>query len=277
MCRNQCRTVPLVGTASEPGPTGLRLGKNLRDIRGRTSVRELSTRMRDLGRPLFPSAISKIENGQRRVDADELVALAIALDCTPNRLLIGPQADDEEIRLVEERIALPMTEGADPVEVDIEPSRRDAWRWARGGEPLHMGPFVMVGDDEQTEFAETFAKQTERRRRFQRENRPDDVPDATDYGTLPVELRAVLDTVVEASLQPLLDAHGRGLRWKAIARYMKLHVDRALWEQEAAETALEDTAKNLARYKRISLDEARRKVYGRAGIEPPEQTGGAQE
>lgn len=203
--------------------------------------------MRAIGRPLFPSAISKIENGHRRVDADELVALAVALDCTPNRLLIAPQAGDEEIQLTEGSTELPI--GG---RVQTEPSTRDAWRWARGTEPLHPGASVQHTDDFEADLHQTFANQDERRRRFQRENRPDDVPDHTDYSALPVELRAALDSVIEAALQPLVDAYERGLPWKTVLRHLELRFDQVMWKK----LRLDEVSEPLTRdeYKRISTE-----------------------
>ena len=59
---------------------------NLREQRGLT-LDQLSTRLREMGRPIIASGISKIEQGERRVDADDLVALARALEVMPVELL----------------------------------------------------------------------------------------------------------------------------------------------------------------------------------------------
>lgn len=222
MSRNQDRSVSLMGTATEPGPTGLRLGKNLRTVRGQTSVRELSARLRELGRPLLPSAISKIENGARRVDVDELLALSVALDCTPNRLLIGPEADSEQITLTAGQIQSPAVSGT----LETNPTARDAWKWARGVEPLDVGIFVTNTDEEETA---AYGALAERRRRFQRENQPDDVPDQTDYSSLPVSQRAALDAFASAAIGPLMKAREAGLRWKTIIRYLRLETDQTIY------------------------------------------------
>src|ERR1700685_481655 len=71
------------------GPTGERLAtrlKQLRHERGLT-LSGLASKLNDLGRPILVSALSKIEKGQRRVDADDLLALAAALDVSPHELL----------------------------------------------------------------------------------------------------------------------------------------------------------------------------------------------
>ncbi|HWF68191.1 MAG TPA: helix-turn-helix transcriptional regulator [Mycobacterium sp.] len=50
----------------------------------------------EVGRPLGHSAVDQIEKGTRRVDVDDLVALALALDVSPITLLMPdmPGADD---------------------------------------------------------------------------------------------------------------------------------------------------------------------------------------
>lgn len=75
------------------GPTGETVRKNIRAIRDRqgVSAAELSTSMGKLGRPIPPLGIQRIESGERRVDADDLVALAQALGVSPITLLI-PEA-----------------------------------------------------------------------------------------------------------------------------------------------------------------------------------------
>lgn len=72
------------------GPTGLRVGRRLNELRRArgSTLGELEARLTELGRPILLSALSKIEKGQRRVDVDDLVALARALDVSPNSLLL---------------------------------------------------------------------------------------------------------------------------------------------------------------------------------------------
>lgn len=53
-------------------------------------VRTAAKRMTDAGRKIAPSGISKIENGDRRVDVDDLTALAYVLSTTPATLLTPP-------------------------------------------------------------------------------------------------------------------------------------------------------------------------------------------
>lgn len=75
----------------EQGKTGERVRINiatLRKARGYTGA-ELSERTARLGRAISATGINKIELGHRRVDVDDLVTLAHALEVTPT-LLLGP-------------------------------------------------------------------------------------------------------------------------------------------------------------------------------------------
>jgi hypothetical protein len=58
-----------------------------RRLRRGFTLGELEEKLRELGRPIPLPALSKIEKGQRRVDVDDLVALALALGVSPNLLL----------------------------------------------------------------------------------------------------------------------------------------------------------------------------------------------
>lgn len=106
----------------EIGPTGRQTAANIERLRiaAGLSQRELATRITELGRPTPSTAVSKIENADRRVDADDLVAFAIALGVSPATLLLPPVADDT------------------PVEVTAAGTvtTRQAWDWADGQAPL---------------------------------------------------------------------------------------------------------------------------------------------
>ncbi len=71
------------------GHTNELVAANLRKVRQNTGVdlRELSARIKATGRVISPSALSKIENGDRRVDVDDLTVFAYALETTPAALL----------------------------------------------------------------------------------------------------------------------------------------------------------------------------------------------
>lgn len=92
---------------------------DLRKLRGLTT-RQLSDRLDQLGHRIPQSSISKIEAGKRTVDADDLVALAIALGTTPNRLLFGGRAWTEAVALTPK----------------VSTTGHRAWAWANGDFPL---------------------------------------------------------------------------------------------------------------------------------------------
>ena len=71
------------------GHTNQQVAANLRRARQSIGVdlRELSARIKATGRTISPSALSKIENGDRRVDVDDLTVFAYALETTPAAML----------------------------------------------------------------------------------------------------------------------------------------------------------------------------------------------
>lgn len=77
-----------------PGVTHEHVAANVRDARQAIGmdVRTAARRMTEAGRKIAPSGISKIENGDRRVDVDDLTALAYVLGTTPAALLTPPEA-----------------------------------------------------------------------------------------------------------------------------------------------------------------------------------------
>jgi transcriptional regulator with XRE-family HTH domain len=86
----------------------------------------LARRTAEHGRPLTVSAISLIERCNRRVDADDLVVLAAALNVDPAALLL-PHTLSGEIEIVS----------------GLKVPARAAWEWARGLRPLPSA----AGDD----------------------------------------------------------------------------------------------------------------------------------
>jgi transcriptional regulator with XRE-family HTH domain len=76
------------------GPVGQRVGRRIKErrIERGLTLQELANELQELGRPILLSALSKIEKGQRRVDTDDLLALALALQTSPNMLLFSPDA-----------------------------------------------------------------------------------------------------------------------------------------------------------------------------------------
>nr|WP_211220073.1 helix-turn-helix transcriptional regulator [Smaragdicoccus niigatensis] len=112
----------------ELGPTGNTVRENLarfRKLRS-LSLRELSSRMTDIGRVLSPNALSDIEMGGRRVDVDDLMALSIALNVHPASFLTPDSATKSELFAV--------TGARNPVRAD------HVYEW------LHAGSSPVAGD-----------------------------------------------------------------------------------------------------------------------------------
>ncbi|SDH75333.1 helix-turn-helix domain-containing protein [Agrococcus jejuensis] len=106
------------------GPAGKTVGDRVRRVRESLewTQHDLSRVLTDRGRPIPVSSIGRIESGQRKVDVDDLLALALALDVSPLSLL------------------LPFTQRwADYIDTDTigtQVPALDVWRWALGVAPL---------------------------------------------------------------------------------------------------------------------------------------------
>lgn len=102
------------------GETGETVRKNIRRIRDLRAVSgpELSAKLGELGRPIPPLGIHRIENGDRRVDVDDLVAIALALGISPLALLLP----------IDAAALLPEGEGY---------SAERIWDWGTGRAPLN--------------------------------------------------------------------------------------------------------------------------------------------
>lgn len=111
--------------ANELGPTGARLMENLKRLRESLplTTEQLADRVTNVyGRPMRANTITKIEKGQRRVDVDDLMALALALETRPDALLLPPTIADDHLQLTEEKVTTAFS----------------AWRWVNGAEPLSL-------------------------------------------------------------------------------------------------------------------------------------------
>lgn len=106
----------------EIGPTGLQTARNIERLRTELgmSQRRLAQVLTDLGRPTPTTALSKIERGERRVDVDDLAAIAVALGVSPTTLLLPPVADASRTTVT----------GAGAVTTEA------AWDWIDGIRPL---------------------------------------------------------------------------------------------------------------------------------------------
>jgi transcriptional regulator with XRE-family HTH domain len=106
---------------NDKGPTGEALGENVRRIRAdrRLSLPELAQRVEATGRSIPAESLRRIELGYRKVDVDDLVALAVALDVSPLALLFpATRRPDERVEAT----------GFTPTDGDAG----DLWLWAVG-------------------------------------------------------------------------------------------------------------------------------------------------
>lgn len=71
------------------GPTSAAFAANLKRIRNsfQIDLAQLSVRLEEIGWSIPVAALSRLENGKRRIDIDDLMALANALGIPPVRLL----------------------------------------------------------------------------------------------------------------------------------------------------------------------------------------------
>lgn len=80
-------------------PIGSRIGRTVRRLRHERGLdlRRLAEQLAEEGRPISLAQLSKLELGQRRVDVDDLVAIAVVLNVTPSQLLMPePPAEGED-------------------------------------------------------------------------------------------------------------------------------------------------------------------------------------
>ena len=75
----------MFGRPSQQVAVNVRILRKMQDL----TAAALSRRLDELGQPIRDTGITRIETGDRRVDVDDLVALAQALGVTVNDLLFG--------------------------------------------------------------------------------------------------------------------------------------------------------------------------------------------
>ncbi|KUI01290.1 hypothetical protein AU189_13385 [Mycolicibacterium acapulense] len=116
----------MAGKKLELDRSGWAVAANVARQRGVAGLNytELSGRLADLGRDIPPLAVRRIEEGQRRVDVDDLMALAMALDISPVALLM-PELDSAR--------------QDDPVDITGSPetlAAQQVWEWLTAQAPL---------------------------------------------------------------------------------------------------------------------------------------------
>ncbi len=91
-------------TSPPIGKTGLIVAANVEKLRRRRglSLRKLSAELGRTGRPIFALGLSRMANGERRCDVDDLTALAEVLEVSPADLLLpdaaAPARDHPAVR-----------------------------------------------------------------------------------------------------------------------------------------------------------------------------------
>jgi transcriptional regulator with XRE-family HTH domain len=146
------------------GPTGVLAAARVRELREARglSYAELSARLTAAGRPIPPLGLRRIESQDRRIDADDLVALAAVLGVNPSALLLPLRSHGQ--------VEITGVGGVDAAR---------AWSWMDGGGPL--------GDDEDGADGVHFADHARPpdRRRFSWSTRAGRERIGTQYDGLP--------------------------------------------------------------------------------------------
>jgi hypothetical protein len=107
------------------GPIGRYLIQNLDELldEQKLTYREVSDRLKQIGRPIPALGLSRISKGTRRVDVDDLIALAIVLEVSPAALVLPRDPGGEE-------------DGAIKLTESLQVPGQAARRWASGHTPL---------------------------------------------------------------------------------------------------------------------------------------------
>jgi len=81
------------------GATGAAVSANLLNIRTRQNLlyTQVSARLKEIGREIPPLAVRRIEDGERHVTVDDLVALASVLGVSPVTLLMPASSEHSEL------------------------------------------------------------------------------------------------------------------------------------------------------------------------------------
>lgn len=208
----------------------------LRQERGLSTTR-LASRLEELGNPIPATGITRIEKGQRRVDTDDLVALADALNVSPTTLLLPPTFGDDLVRLTKNH----------------EVTSRTAWRWAEGRQPaMDWKP------GEGTNLASPSADPTIETEAYEREQ---------EYGRRRIEYMAL---ALPAELQRSADQPSVRLA-RELAELVEDLAAPDAGAGSSTEAAHVRTA--LRRYQQLGLelDELQERHAPRPGVHPGEQ------
>lgn len=117
------------GKEPEYGPTAQTVAKNLQRLRTVQTLnyKGLSDRLKAVAAwDISPTAIRRMEEGKRRVTVDDLVALALTLNCSPLALLLPPAELDYYVTIT----------GAE------KRPGYEVWEWGRGKNPILLAPML---------------------------------------------------------------------------------------------------------------------------------------
>jgi transcriptional regulator with XRE-family HTH domain len=126
----------MASNAVASGPTADRVAKNIERVRKARQLnqKDVSALLKGIGRRMLPTVISKMERGERRIDVDDLVALALVLNVSPLTLLLPDDSSQEPVCLAD----------------DFQVQSRTAWQWAEGHRTavdFAVGPIANYGPD----------------------------------------------------------------------------------------------------------------------------------
>ncbi|WP_217169617.1 helix-turn-helix domain-containing protein [Streptomyces sp. AC512_CC834] len=124
---------------SESGPTSTQVARNIERVRKARQLKQkdVSDRLRAVGRPMLPTVVSKVERGERRIDVDDLVSFALALNVSPLALLLPPHGASDPY--------IPLTD-------TVETTLANAWSWAMGRRALPAAPGEKASPDKQEAY-----------------------------------------------------------------------------------------------------------------------------
>ena len=162
----------MAGIKRETGPTGRRVAANLKRIRQQRglSFAGLARSLAQLGQPVLDTGLLKIEKGERQVSADDLMALSVALGCSPAELLLPETIAPTAILAAH----VQLTPG-------YATTLRRAWSWVTGEHPLADGS---VQDEA----------------RFNAEARPHRFDLGSVAGTVPMDAHSAVTSAVVRSM-----------------------------------------------------------------------------
>lgn len=121
------------------GGTGETVRTNVKRLRGGMQYKELAEKLAEAGRPIPTLGLRRIEAGERRVDVDDLMALAVVFDVSPLAILLP----DDGAHV----LASPFT-GV----VGREVAHNAQWLFGLGKEPLIVGELEPFNSPRVREF-----------------------------------------------------------------------------------------------------------------------------